>query len=176
MDINRQRFNEVVAATGKKFTVKKSIDGYFCLLDEDEKRIINDSACEDLYDEGDAIAYFTSFLLEYEVSDDQKVCVGEIDFLKSWVDKNLSSEHNEDECFAVCVYDNNCNTGHDTGYYAEGDYSWVDKTLNDTDIVCMTKEAAYRTMADFEELAKEKGLEWCSFEVVDFSVDVLDED
>ena len=65
-------FNNVVAATGKNFTIEQTISGYFRLMLDGEP-VFDDSAAEDLNEDLEtAEAFFTSYLLENEVPEDKK--------------------------------------------------------------------------------------------------------
>lgn len=70
--------------------------------------------------------------------------------------------------YAVEVTDSTCNvSGHESGIYGKGDYSWVSDSLNggvDAEYD-MTKEEAEEVKADFERVIKEKNLEWASVRV-----------
>ena len=63
---------EVVRATEKNFRINRSISGYYRLMLDGEP-IIDDSACEDLNEDYEtAEAFFTRYLLEYEVPESKK--------------------------------------------------------------------------------------------------------
>lgn len=65
-------FENIVAATGKNYTIEQSISGYYRLMLNDEP-IIDDSACEDLNEDYDtAEGYFIEYLMEYEVPENKK--------------------------------------------------------------------------------------------------------
>ena len=67
-----QFFNEVVAATGKNFTIELSMNGYYRLM-LGEDPVIDDSACEDVNEGYDvAEGYFIRYLLENEVPEGRK--------------------------------------------------------------------------------------------------------
>lgn len=75
-------FNEIVKATGKDFTIEKSISGYYRLmLDGDTYH--DDSDCEDVNEDYDtAEAFFGNLLMENEVPEDKKVMRCGVWFLK----------------------------------------------------------------------------------------------
>lgn len=65
-------FMNVVRATEKNFRINRSISGYYRLMLDGEP-IIDDSACDDLNkDYETAEAFFTRYLLEYEVPESKK--------------------------------------------------------------------------------------------------------
>lgn len=70
--------------------------------------------------------------------------------------------------YAVEVLDSTCNvSGHESGIYPKGDYSWVSDSLNggcDAEYNMNEKEAN-EVKADFERVIKEKNLEWASVRV-----------
>lgn len=72
--------------------------------------------------------------------------------------------------FAVLVFDNTCNVmGKDFGIYGKGDYSWITDSLNGGNggDYSMTEEEANEVKADFEQVIRERNLEWASV-YVDF--------
>lgn len=75
-------FNEIVKATGKDFTIEKSISGYYRLM-LDGEAYHDDSACEDVNEDYDtAEAFFGSLLMDNEVPEDKKVMRCGVWFLK----------------------------------------------------------------------------------------------
>ena len=63
----RTYFDRIVSATGKKYYIERSISGYYRLMLDGEP-IIDDSACDDTNEDYEtAEAFFTRYLLEYEV-------------------------------------------------------------------------------------------------------------
>ena len=79
--------------------------------------------------------------------------------------------------FAVEVFDNTCNvTGHQSGIYGKGDYSWVTDSLNggcDADYN-MTEEEANEVKADFERIINERNLEWASVAIDSVEIPVAE--
>jgi len=69
--------------------------------------------------------------------------------------------------FAVEVIDKTCNvTGHESGIYGKGDYSWISGSLNGGNgEYNMTEEEALEVKADFERVIKERNLEWASVDI-----------
>lgn len=67
----KQKFEKIVKATGKPFSIEKTMGGYYRLMCNDDI-IHDDSACEDVYNEGDALGFYSDFLLEYEVPEGKK--------------------------------------------------------------------------------------------------------
>ena len=68
----KRTFENVVAATGRNFTIEQSISGYYRLM-LDEEPFIDDSACEDLNEDYDtAEGFFLEYLLEHIVPEDKK--------------------------------------------------------------------------------------------------------
>ena len=70
--MKRTEFMNVVRATEKNFRINQSISGYYRLMLDGEP-IIDDSACDDLNkDYATAEAFFTRYLMEYEVPENKK--------------------------------------------------------------------------------------------------------
>lgn len=80
--MERTEFMNVVRATEKNYRINYSISGYYRLMLDGEP-IIDDSACDDLNkDYATAEAFFTRYLLEYEVPESKKELKGGVWFLK----------------------------------------------------------------------------------------------
>ena len=80
--MERTDFMNVVRATGKNYRINYSISGYYRLMLDGEP-IIDDSACEDLNEDYEtAEAFFTRYLLEYEVPESKKELKGGVWILK----------------------------------------------------------------------------------------------
>ena len=70
--MKRTDFMKVVRATEKNFRINYSMSGYYRLMLDGEP-IIDDSACEYLNEDyATAEAFFTRYLLEYEVPENKK--------------------------------------------------------------------------------------------------------
>ena len=70
--MERTKFMNVVRATEKNFRINYSISGYYRLMLDGEP-IIDDSACDDVNEDYEtAEAFFTRYLLEYEVPESKK--------------------------------------------------------------------------------------------------------
>ena len=70
--MTRTEFMDVVRATEKNYRINRSISGYYRLMLDGEP-IIDDSACEDLNEDYEtAEAFFTRYLMEYEVPENKK--------------------------------------------------------------------------------------------------------
>jgi hypothetical protein len=78
--------------------------------------------------------------------------------------------------FAVEISDSTCNVlGHESGIYGKGDYSWITESLNGGNgNIDMTREEAEEVKADFEQVIKEKNLEWASADIIEVEVEVAD--
>lgn len=75
------KFEQIVNATGRNFFIKKSISGYYILM-EDNAVYFNDSACDDVNGSlEDAEAFFGNLLMEEVVPDEKKCMKGGIWFL-----------------------------------------------------------------------------------------------
>lgn len=80
--MERTEFMDVVRATGKNYRINRSISGYYRLMLDGEP-IIDDSALEELNEDYEtAEAFFTSYLLEYEVPEHKKELKGGVWVLK----------------------------------------------------------------------------------------------
>ena len=80
--MERTEFMSVVRATEKNFRINQSISGYYRLMLDGEP-IIDDSACEDTNEDYEtAEAFFTRYLLEYEVPERKKELRGGVWVLK----------------------------------------------------------------------------------------------
>ena len=80
--MERTEFMDVVRATENNFRINLSISGYYRLMLDGEP-IIDDSACEDVNEDYEtAEAFFTRYLLEYEVPENKKELRCGIWFLK----------------------------------------------------------------------------------------------
>ena len=65
-------FDKVVSATDKKYYIERSISGYYRLMLDGEP-VFDDSAAEELNEDGEAAeAFFANYLLEYVVPDNKK--------------------------------------------------------------------------------------------------------
>lgn len=67
--MNKKEFNKVVKATGKNFNIVKCESGNensYALYEGDEL-VYHDTACEEIYNEKTAIAFYAQCLLEEEV-------------------------------------------------------------------------------------------------------------
>ena len=80
--MERTDFMNVVRATEKNYRINYSISGYYRLMLDGEP-IIDDSACEDTNEDYEtAEAFFTRYLLEYEVPESKKELKGGVWVLK----------------------------------------------------------------------------------------------
>ena len=80
--MQRTEFIDVVRATEKNFRINQSISGYYRLMLDGEP-IIDDSACEDTNEDYEtAEAFFTRYLMEYEVPENKKELKGGVWVLK----------------------------------------------------------------------------------------------
>ena len=80
--MERTDFMNVVRATEKNFRINRSISGYYRLMLDGEP-IIDDSACEDTNEDYEtAEAFFTRYLMEYEVPENKKELKGGVWVLK----------------------------------------------------------------------------------------------
>lgn len=76
------KFEQIVNATGRNFFIKKSISGYYILM-EDNAVYFNDSACDDVWSLEDAEAFFGNILMEDVVPEEKKYMKCGIWFLKN---------------------------------------------------------------------------------------------
>ena len=80
--MEKTEFMDVVRATEKNYRINRSISGYYRLMLDGEP-IIDDSACDDTNEDYEtAEAFFTRYLLEYEVPESKKELMGGIWVLK----------------------------------------------------------------------------------------------
>lgn len=78
--MSKTYFEKVVEATGKNFSIKQSISGYYRLMLDDES-YFDDSATDDVNEDYEtAEAFFITLLLENEVPENRKKLLG-----GSWV-------------------------------------------------------------------------------------------
>lgn len=59
----KEYYNRAVELSGKNFTMEESLSGYWRLL-LDEDIVLDDSACEDVYNEENAMAMFADYIYE----------------------------------------------------------------------------------------------------------------
>ena len=80
--MEKTEFMDVVRATEKNYRINRSISGYYRLMLDGEP-IIDDSSCEDTNEDYEtAEAFFTRYLLEYEVPESKKELKGGVWVLK----------------------------------------------------------------------------------------------
>ena len=80
--MKRTEFMDVVRATEKNYRINRSISGYYRLMLDGEP-IIDDSAIEDVNEDYEtAEAFFTRYLMEYEVPESKKELRCSVWFLK----------------------------------------------------------------------------------------------
>ena len=78
--MSKTYFEKVVEATGKNFSIKQSISGYYRLMLDDEPYFDDSAADEVNKDYETAEAFFIALLLENEVPENRKKMLG-----GSWV-------------------------------------------------------------------------------------------
>ena len=90
--MKRTDFMTVVRATEKNYRINQSISGYYRLMLDGEP-IIDDSACEDTNEDYEtAEAFFTRYLMEYEVPKNKKELKGGVWVLKEGDEEEWSNK------------------------------------------------------------------------------------